>query len=159
MAGEDNKPDQDPNPAAEPTKVIDQLENLPREKREIVIQTILSKFHIGPLSPYEDLEAYGRIIPDGANRIMQMAEKEQQHRHTREDENDRAEIKLKGRGQWIGVTISGTLITLAAVFGLTHHDGLAKTILAFTIIALVSMFVLDRVPTWLGNWFDHDKKE
>jgi hypothetical protein len=108
LAGENNKPDQDPNPAAEPTKVIDQLENLPREKREIVIQTILSKFQTGPLPPHEDLEAYGRIIPDGANRIMQMAEKEQQHRHTREDENDRAEIKLKGRGQSIGGAISGT---------------------------------------------------
>jgi uncharacterized membrane protein len=99
LAGEDNKPDQEANPASEPIKVIDQLENLPREKREIVIQTILSKFHTGPLPPAEDLEAYGRIIPEGADRIMKMAEKEQQHRHTREDENDGSEIKLKGRGQ------------------------------------------------------------
>jgi uncharacterized membrane protein len=90
---------------------------------------------------------------------MKMAEKEQQHRHTREDENDGSEIKLKGRGQLIGGGIAGVLIILAAVFGFTHHDNLAKTILAFTIIALVSVFVLDRVPSWLGNWFDNDKKE
>lgn len=103
-------------------------------------------------------EAYGRIILDGADRIMKMAEKEQGHRHTREDENDRAEIKLKSRGQVIGGTLAGALIILATVFGFTGHDGLAKTILAFTIIALVSVFVLDRVPSWLGNWFNHDKK-
>jgi uncharacterized membrane protein len=132
---------------------------LAREEQKAVVQTILAKFHAGPLPPPEDLEAYQRLIPDGADRIMRMWEKEQEHRHTREDENDQAEVKLKGRGQLIAAAIAGSLIILAAVFGFTRHDSLAKTILTITVIALVSVFALDRVPSWLGNWFDHDKKE
>lgn len=45
------------------------------EAREIIIQQ--QKIHFGPLPAPEDLSVYNQIIPDGANRIMAMAEKSQ----------------------------------------------------------------------------------
>lgn len=143
MAEEDDRSNQEVV-SAEPTEVIEQLEKLPRDKQEIVLQTIFAKFHRGPLPAPEDLEAYERLIHNGADRIMQMAEKEQAHRHTREDENDRAETKLQSQGQTIGTAIVFALLLLATAFVFTGHEAPAITIFSVTILGLGSIFVLRR---------------
>lgn len=54
----------------------------------------VSAFH-GPLPPPETLEKYQRILPGSAERILQMAEREQAHRHRLEAEF----VRISRRGQ------------------------------------------------------------
>jgi len=76
--------------------------NKPDPKKEIqdTVKTIMSagqsapvvmgeireqkSFHSGPLPPPEILKKYNEAVPNGAERIMTMAEKEQKHVHTME---------------------------------------------------------------------------
>jgi uncharacterized membrane protein len=53
------------------------LEKLPQEKQQI----ILERFYSGPVMPPAMLAEVEGIIPGGANRILQITEKEQAHRH------------------------------------------------------------------------------
>ena len=52
----------------------------------------------GPLPPPQALEQYNRAVPNGAERIMAMAEKELDHRHTLETKviNGRIRAELLG---------------------------------------------------------------
>lgn len=46
----------------------------PRRKEEVV-QQVIAEMHSGPLPRVQDFEAYNRVVPGAANRILKMAEK------------------------------------------------------------------------------------
>ena len=51
------------------------------EQKNQLVQTLsISRSFSGPLPPPEDFEQYNQVAPDAANRILTMAEKEQQIR-------------------------------------------------------------------------------
>ena len=58
------------------------LENLPEEKQAEVVQLLVqqSAFFAGPLPPPEVLHGYEEILPGSADRVVQLAENEQQAR-------------------------------------------------------------------------------
>lgn len=57
------------------------FDGIPREKKQRIVQSIaILKTHIGPLPDPDTLEQYSAIIDNGAERIMVMAEKQQDHR-------------------------------------------------------------------------------
>ena len=56
------------------------LEKLPQEKQQI----ILERFYSGPIMPPAMLAEVEGIIPGGANRVLEITEKEQSHRHRME---------------------------------------------------------------------------
>lgn len=60
---------------------------------------------IGPLPPPGDLELYGNIIPDGANRIMKMAENQSSHRMELEKMAMLSNVKRSITGLWLGFFI------------------------------------------------------
>lgn len=94
----------------------------------------------GPIPPPNLLAEYNEIIPDGANRIMTMAEKQQEHRHYIEKTVIEAGVDQSkrglNRGFWIctifGV-ISGGLIALG------HPEGLVLG--GLDIVGLAGVFV------------------
>lgn len=59
----------------------------------------------GPLPPPAALEQFNRIIPDGAERIMAMCEKEQAGRLDAERRITIAEICIEGGGRVVGAVI------------------------------------------------------
>lgn len=64
----------------------------------------------GPLPPPGALEQFDRIIPNGAERIMVMCEKEQSARIGREDRYSKAEVWVE-----VGGRIVGAILILACV--------------------------------------------
>jgi len=55
----------------------------------------IQRFHIGPLPDPETLRAYDEIIPNGAERLMQLVERQSNHRQALESDRvagDRARI-------------------------------------------------------------------
>ena len=55
----------------------------------------------GPLPPPQQLAEYEKVHPGLAERIIQMAERQQNHRH----QKDMAPDKWRARGQWLGFAI------------------------------------------------------
>ncbi|MBI3938876.1 MAG: DUF2335 domain-containing protein [Betaproteobacteria bacterium] len=64
----------------------------------------------GPLPAPADLEKFNQIIPNGAERILAMSEKEQAHRISYESTGLTATIEESRRGQYLGSLISAAAI-------------------------------------------------
>lgn len=78
------------------------------------VRSILhSRTFSGPLPPPEILAQYDEIVHEGANRIVEMAEKEQAHRHSLETTSVEGNIKSEKRGQNYALLIC-TLIILGS---------------------------------------------
>jgi uncharacterized membrane protein len=125
------------------------LENIPPEQQDDLVKYLMSytsieKHHSGPLPPPEMLNEYNHIVPDGANRIMLMAEKQIDHRMALEKKTVESQLWQSGAGQWIGFII--TIIVLFMGFYLTilGHSGVGITMITTTLLGLVSIFVLGK---------------
>ncbi len=64
--------------------------------------TLQAKHFEGPLPPPEQLKQYEEVSPGFAERIVQMAEKEQDFRHRDTDRIRGMQRKIIGRGQVFG---------------------------------------------------------
>ncbi len=91
----------------------DLLEPLPPKDKErlglLLAARIVSKIHRGPLPPPEDIAAYNNYIPDGANRIMCMAEEALRGQIKIGELSLEAQIKQKADADRSSVSPSGFL--------------------------------------------------
>lgn len=136
------KPSQEAN-QIQIEKVFDNLMKLPPEQREIVVSrfTAVQETYSGPLPHPELLERYDKIISEGAERIMRMAESEQMHRHKCDDLMIKGEVALAKRGQIVGALLA-ILITCAGFWlTLTGHEVVGSVVFGTTIIGVISVFV------------------
>jgi uncharacterized membrane protein len=119
-------------------------EKLSRVIHEAIQLELRSSFS-GPLPPPQILRGYNEIIPDGAERLLQMAEKEQAHRHRQEEREADGDLTLAKRGQLIGgglalIAVVGAIYLLATGKSVT---GLA--VLGAVVAAFGTAFVYDRI--------------
>lgn len=98
----------------------------------------------GPLPPPAALEHFNVIIPNGAERIMSMIEREQAHRIEYEDDTLNAMQSDAKRGHWIGGVVC-ILAVGGAIF--TTYIGAHPTIS----IALVGVPVLGMIKAFMPN--------
>ena len=97
-----------------------------------------------PLPPPEELIKYNEVIENGAERILKMAELQQQHRMKLEEKVISTQLKESLRGQ-----IFGFLIGMSGIIGslLIANNGFetAGSIIGGTsLVGLVSVFVLGK---------------
>lgn len=119
-----------------------------KKKKEILqsisIVSIQHKSHSGPLPDADTLIKYDSVIPDGADRIMKMAEVQQVHRMKMEDKVISSQSTQSKLGQIFGLIIgivgigSGTFL---AAMGETTVGGI---IAGGTVVSLVSVFVIGK---------------
>ena len=69
----------------------------------------------GPLPPPDALEQFNAIIPNGAERIIGMVEREQAHRIAQEQAVVAATVRDTRRGHWMGLVIAIASIVAAVV--------------------------------------------
>ncbi|MDO6738310.1 DUF2335 domain-containing protein [Wenyingzhuangia sp. 2_MG-2023] len=120
----------------------------PKKKLEILrsfsVTMIQEKSHSGPLPDSESLIQYNSVIPEGADRIMKMAERQQEHRMSIEKRVISSQSQQSGLGQVFGLIIgivgiaSGTYL---ASIGATTVGGI---IAGGTVVSLVSVFVIGK---------------
>ena len=67
----------------------------------------------GALPRPQDFAAYAEVVPDAPERILKMAELEQQHRISSESTIIQANDRAGTRGQWLGAGISVIAMLLA----------------------------------------------
>lgn len=111
------------------------LELIPDEdgkvKAAILMATYEEKFS-GPLPHPNHLAAYEQTLPGAADRILTMAEKQQNHRMNLENQVIPSEVQINKRGQWFAF-IMGLALIAASTATILHGSVPAGTIL----IALV----------------------
>lgn len=126
------------------------LKDVPEEYREriqcaIVHQSQRSVFQ-GPLPPPEIFAKYDSILPGAAERILAMAEKEQNHRINSDEKIIKGQIKQFSIGQILGFILCILALLLSGFFAFLKMAVLAGSTLTVTIVSLAVIFVLRQKP-------------
>ena len=95
--------------AREPGVPQDILDALPDTVRTAIVR---GASFAGPLPPPAMYREYDDVLPGSANRLMELTENQQAHRHGWEMTALRASISDTKRGQWFGFIVS--VVALAA---------------------------------------------
>jgi uncharacterized membrane protein len=78
------------------------------ERREQ--QRIIAGQWSGPLPPPAALEQFERSSPGAAGRILDMAEREEDHRHAQEQAMLDSDVAARTRGQWMAFLVALVII-------------------------------------------------
>ena len=132
-------------------EVVDQvtplIQSLPKEKQVEVRRLVMTAMSFqGPLPPPEILAHYGQIIPNGAERLMVLLEKQTDHRISVESRLVEARVSTTSNGQRIAAGLSVFFGLIAAFLGYTGHDLLGGSIGVTTIVGLAVVFVVGKEP-------------
>lgn len=142
-------PDRVPESLAE--EALDSKE--PQQRKSQITQKIEAKSiqSTGLLPHPVVLEQYNRILPNASDRIISMAEKEQEHRHKMQEKLIDAQIldtKLerneKRLEQIFGLSISIVSILSGSVTAISGFPWAGGVIGSAGVVGLVSVFVLGR---------------
>ncbi|MFC4870418.1 DUF2335 domain-containing protein [Negadavirga shengliensis] len=105
---------------------------------------MIRNYHSGPLPTPETLNEYNLIITNGADRIMQMAELEQKHRHAIENRLTRRQLNQSFNGQIFGLIIALTALYVGFQLVMHDYETAGAVLLGSTIVSLVALFVIGR---------------
>jgi uncharacterized membrane protein len=109
------------------------------------VQTeIFSVARSGPLPAASELAGYDAVLPGLAERIVAMAEREQQHRHIVDAKSLDHDFRLKTTGQYMG---AGALVLMLGVIAYMVGHGFAGEASALgtaMVAAVVAIFVIGR---------------
>jgi uncharacterized membrane protein len=134
------------------TKQNPQIFNgLDKKKRDQIVQAItvsfmqVQKSHSGPLPDAETLEHYARIIPNGAERVMVMAEKEQEFRHIYSDKVSYRQLNQISRGQIFGFSIAILGIGGGIFLSYEGKETTGLTTIISSMVLLAGAFITGKV--------------
>ena len=114
------------------------LDKLPEHVRIAVVEA--ASFS-GPLPPPTMYREYERALPGSAERILVMAEKEQNHRIAWEASAPGASARETNLGQWLGFAIAVVCIGAAVLPAMSGHDWVAGIALGVSPAGLVGRFL------------------
>jgi uncharacterized membrane protein len=106
-------------------------------KQEVSLRT-------GPLPAPEELAAYNQVIPEGADRIMKMAEQQSAHRISLESTVVNSQQKQSFCGQIFGLIIGLAGLGFATFAAVHGQPWFGSIIGGTTLVSLVSVFVYAR---------------
>ncbi len=115
-----------------------------KEARTVLTQ-VVSKSHSGPIPSAEELEHLEAVLPGLADRVVSMAEREQNHRHGTVTSLLTKEFSLRGRGQWIALVALAMLLVAVVGIAWLGDTKSAAWLGGATIVAVVSIFVTGRL--------------
>lgn len=118
------------------------LGTLNPHQRNVILQKIQS--FSGPIPHPELLEGYERVQPGLAERIVSMAEKEQEVQLECDKALVEGPIKATRRGQWMGFVIALLFLGAATALGILGERAVAITLGGGTLVSLVTIFVANR---------------
>ncbi|MFZ4687714.1 MAG: DUF2335 domain-containing protein [Polymorphobacter sp.] len=106
---------------------------------------VVSKTHSGPIPSAEELEHLERVHAGLANRIVEMAEREQSHRHGMETSIVSHEGSLHHRGQYFALIALALLLGAVAWLAYLGFGVAAASLGTATIVGVVAIFVTGRL--------------
>lgn len=103
---------------------------------------IISTQWQGPLPPPSVLRGFDEIIEGGAERILRMAEKEQEHRISYETAELNATRRDFRRGQVLGTILAAACIAAAVYSVYVHaHPAVSIAMLGLPVMALIGKVI------------------
>ena len=116
---------------------------IPQELQSLPDETPTDFFespYLALIPPPHVLEAYEKIVPGAAARILDRIERESDHRHWMERAKRDADIRAQARGQWFGFIIA--MLGMGGCFGLIWigQSWFGLAVLLATLTALASVF-------------------
>lgn len=105
---------------------------------------ITAHHYSGPIPPSGELREYDQVLPGAAERILKMAEIDQQHTHEMEKIGLRMTFIEKRIGQIFALMVSLGAFTAAVVMTYFHAEKAAMVLGGSTILGLVSTFIAGR---------------
>lgn len=131
--------------------MIQQLEALvPRENLpqvELIVEQAVGQVvhHSGPLPRAAELARYQQIDATFAERIVRMAEREQEFRHSLPRQVVQHDFALRSRGQIFALTLATVILLFAAYLGWLGDTAMAAAVAIGTLVGIVGIFVTGRV--------------
>jgi uncharacterized membrane protein len=122
---------------------------LVRKVAGVVLSIVREDSFSGPLPHPKHLAEYDRVLPGAANRIIAMAEKEQEHRHQWEDRSLKFDFSYSILGIILGFLIALALLILAYVSSQSGHPTVSMAFLAASTVGMVASFINGR--SWLKD--------
>lgn len=128
---------------------------VPRQKRPEVRQAVATIIHqveerySGPLPHPQHLEMYERTLPGAADRILTMAEKEQDHRHAWEDRELRSSIFTETVGRFGGIGVAVALVVGAVFCAVTGANAIGVALVTASAVSMVPAIIKGR--EWLHS--------
>lgn len=107
----------------------------------IIMSRITTEITSGPLPHPDLLIKYNKAIPDGAERIMKMAEKEQDKRIERQNNAIKANISTRKRGQIMAFILSLLVLGLFILLVFTGHTTEAYVIVGAGFLSVIGLFL------------------
>lgn len=107
----------------------------------IIQQEVRLQQHRGPVPPPETLKAYAEILPSMPERIMAMAEREQQHRHEVDRNHHRTRSIALARGQWFAFVLGFSGIVGGVILLMSDKSVAGFTTLLSTVGTLIGLFL------------------
>ena len=146
-----------------PANVNDILQELPEDKRNAILATMMSieeeRTFGGPLPPPEHFEAYEKTLPGATDRIMTMTEKQVDHRIDMEKRIVKRKFNQATLGQILGTILIIFFGYIAYNLAMNGHDNAAIAIGVTTVISLAVVFVLNKIPPIFPKKDTTDDKE
>ena len=139
------------------SEAIEVLNELPEEKKDILTNGMIvamQQSFRGPIPPAKEMKGYLEVLPDAPDRILKMAEKEQDGRISHRKLVTILTFVFRTIGQMCGLAISLLFAWGAIRLGMEGHDGLACAMVGITLVGLVSVFVIGKLP-----YFNKSNKE
>ena len=99
------------------------------------------EYHSGPLPPPHVLAGYESVSPGLADRIVKMAEKQQDHRMELEARVVHSNTQRSSQGLVTGGIVSGLTIAAACYFAYLGQAGWGAGLCGATLVSLVTVFV------------------
>jgi len=120
------------------------IQRLPEAERIALVRSMSFKMHSGPLPCPEDLQAYDTLIPNGAERIMALTEKQAAHRMDIEKQVMKVAPRETARGQAFALFIGLAGLGTSAYIARLGMAGAAGTIATAALGTLAVGFLKSR---------------
>jgi len=125
------------------------LKSVPKDRRLTVkkeLDVVLVRYlHSGPIPSPRDLVKYNEIIPNGADRIMAMAEKQSDHRIEIEKKTIFSQSLQSKIGQIFAFILVSGALYISYSLAMNGHDSVAKTIGGFTVVSIAGVFLTGKI--------------
>lgn len=124
------------------------LASIDPDKRNVIVSAMVEmrQTFSGPLPRPADFKAYKEVLSNAPERILLMAEKQQQHRIDSEERIIKADIRESIFGQVFAVLLVVLFLAAAVYLGINGHDWLAG-IVATLSATIITIFYLKSTPS------------
>lgn len=148
IQAEANPERQKGNVEDESSAIQEIIKMVPEEDRERALSAltiIRQESFAGPIPPPQVLKGYEDILPGSADRILTMAENQQQHRLKIEDKAITSQAENSKRGQIFAFIVFILCTFIGLAFAYFDMKTFAGVFLTGTMLALVALFIGGKV--------------